>query len=195
MGVYLHYQAMPEGSRLARRLRADRPLCAMYCELIHRPAGPYDTVRLQPEELDDYLDEIAGNTVFGSRGAVARVYAHLQPELARAAEEFPGLPQRAAYFKLHDFDEHLARALARAGREDAEGLADKLVMGAGRFAPDGFGTGDLVLRVVPPPLVSEAAALLRGIGAGAFPGCEEEWAAFRGVYAGAAARGEAVVIA
>jgi hypothetical protein len=195
MGVYLHYQAMPEDSRLARRLRSERPLCVLYCELIHRPAGPYDTVRLRPEELDDYLAEIARNPVFGSRAAVDRVYSDLQAELARAAEEFPGLPKRVAYFKLHDFGRHLARALARAGRADAEELADKFVMGAGRFAPDGFGTGDVQLQVVSPPLVAEAAALFRGVDPASFAGWEEEWAAFRGVYAEAAPRGEAVMIA
>jgi hypothetical protein len=195
MGVYLHYQAIPEASRLFLRLKAEQPLCVMYAELIHRPAGPYDTSRLPPGELDTYLSEIATNPVFGSRPVVDRVFADLQAELARAAREFPGLPGRATYMKLQDFDRYLARALARVGRRDAGPLADALVMGAGPLAPDGFGTRNLRLRLVRPPLVAEAAGLLRGIGPEQFDGWEEEFAAFRSVYAEAAERGEAVVIA
>jgi hypothetical protein len=195
MGVYHHYQAMPESSRLARRLRSERPLCVLYAELIHQPAGPYDTARLPPEVLDEYLTWIAGNPVFGSRAAVDRVYADLQAELARAAAEFPGLPQRAAYFKVQAFDHQLARALAGAGRTDAEALADTLVWGAGPFAPEGFGTRNVQLQVVPAPLVAEAAGLLVGVDSEAFAGWEEEWEEFRGVYVEAAARGEAIVVA
>jgi hypothetical protein len=195
MGVSLYYQAMPEASRLCRRLRSEQPLCVMYAELIHRPAGPYDTDRLPPTEREDLLSGIGRNPVFGSRAAADRVYADLRGELARAAAEFPGLPRRAAYFKMHDyFDHHIARALAPA-RADAGELADRLIMGAGPFAPDGFGTADLQLQFAPPALVAEAAELFRDIKPAAFPGWDEEWAAFRSVYAEAAARGEAIVIA
>jgi hypothetical protein len=195
MGVYLHYQSMPEASRLFRRLRTERPLCVMYAELTHRPAGPYDTARLPPDDLDESMADIATNPVFGSRPAADRVFADLQAELARAADEYPGLPERAAYFKLQDFEQRLARALTRAGRADAEALAATLVWGPGPFAPKDFGTGDVQLRLVLPPLVAEAAELLRDIEPEQFAGWEDELAAFRGVYAEAATRGEAVVIA
>jgi hypothetical protein len=195
MGVYLHYQAMPEGSRLFRRLRVEQALCIMYAELIHRPAGPYDTARLLPEERDRFLADIAHNPVFGSRPAVDRAYQDLQAELDLAAADFPGLPDRAAYLKLEDFDRDLARALTRAGRPDAGPLADALVMGAVPLAPEGFGTGDVELRLVPPPLVAEAAELLRDIGPEQFEGSEGDFTGFRRVYAAAAERGEAVVVA
>jgi hypothetical protein len=194
MGIYLHYQSMPEASRLARRLRTEQLLCVLYAALIHRPAGPYDTACLPPQELDEYLTEIARNPLFGSRAAVDRLYADLQAELVRAAKEFPGLPQRAAYFKLQDFEHQLSQALASTGRADAKALAETIVWGAERFAPEGFGTRDVQLRVVPPPLVAEAAGLLQGVDPEAFAGWEEEWEAFRGVYVEAAGRGEAIVI-
>jgi hypothetical protein len=185
---------MPEGSRLLRRLRYERPLCVMYAELIHRPAGPYDTARLPPGELDDYLAEIARNLVFGSRPAVDSVFADLRAELAWAAEEFPGLPARGAYVKLQDQDRDLARALARAGRPDGERIAGAIVMGAGPLAPEGYGTGDVRPRFVPPPLVAEAADLLREIGPQRFEDWEELSECLR-VYAAAAERGEAIVVA
>lgn len=194
MGVYVQYQAMPEASRLARRLRTERPLCVMYCHLIHLPAGPYDSTRLEPRELDDHLTWIAGNSVFESREEVDRVYGDLLAELARAADEHPGLPNRSAYFKLQDFDEQLERALTRAGQQGAARLAETLVLGAEPFAPDGFGGGDVELRFVQASLVEQAARLLRGLDDEELQG-EPEWEEFRGVYLDAAVRGEAVVIA
>jgi hypothetical protein len=68
-------------------------------------------------------------------------------------------------------------------------------MGAGRFAPDGFGTGDVTLHIVPPPLVNAAAALFQQIGDDQFSGWEDEWESFRRMYAEAGARGEAIIIA
>jgi hypothetical protein len=195
MGAYGCYQAMPEESRLFRRLRTERALCVMYASSIHQPRGPYDIAHLPPSELADYLAEIAKEPVFGSRAAVDRVFADLQAELLSAAEEYPGLPHRAAYFKLSDFDEYLADALANAGRADAAALTHQIVMGTESFAPGMFGRGDMPLRVVPSPLVAEAAGLLRNIGPEQFPGWEEEWEAFRSVYIEAAARREAIVIA
>ncbi len=195
MGVYRHYQAMPEDSQLARRLRTERPLCVLYTELIHRPAGPYDTARLQSAEREEHLTEIAGNPLFGSRAVVDRVYADLQAELARAANEFPGLPDRATYFKLQDFDQQLAQVLAGIGRADADALVKTLVWGAGPFVPEGFGTSNVQLCIVSPSRVAEAAGLLQSIDPELFDGWEEEWEAFRGVYVEAAARSEAIVIA
>jgi hypothetical protein len=175
MGVYKHYQAMPEGGRLAGRLRTDRLLCVLYAELIHHPAGPCDTARLDRGEREACLNEIAGNPVFGSRAAVDRLYADLQAELTRAATEFPGLPQRSAYFKLQGFDQQLETALAGTSRPDAEDLARMLIWGAEAFAPAGFGGRNVQLRVVPPLLGAEAAGLLQGLDPEPFDGCEEEW--------------------
>jgi hypothetical protein len=167
----------------------------MYAELIHRPAGPFDTPRLEPQELDGYLTEIALNPVFGSRPIVDRVFADLRAELSRAAEESPGLPGRSAYFKLQDQDRDLARALATAGRVDAEQLAHAVILGAGPFAPEGFGTGDVRLRLIPPPLVAEAARLLQGLDPEQFGDWEEEFPEFRQVFAAAAEHGEAIIVA
>ncbi len=195
MGVYLHYQAMPDDSRLARLLRAERLLCVMYCEVIHRPAGPWDTVRLPLNDFDETLSSIADNPAFGSLGTAMQAYDDLRAELERAEREYPGLRRRAAYFKLIDFDAQLARGLAAAGRPDAEWLADSLVWGTERFAPDGFGGRNVTLQRVPSPLVADAAVQLRGVGPEAFDWRADDWAAFRGVYAEAAARGESIVIA
>jgi hypothetical protein len=196
MGVYLHYQALPADSRLARRLRTERPVCLLYATLIHNPAGPYDAARLPAAERNNLLTGIANNPVFGSRAEVDRVYADLQAELARADDEFPGLRRRAAYFKISDdFEDRLARVLARAGRADAAELADELLMGTGPFAPEGFGTVEVSLRFVPPARAAEGAALLRAADPAVFAQHGDDWPAFRAVYAEAAARGEAVVIA
>jgi hypothetical protein len=167
----------------------------MYAELIHRPAGPFDTTRLEPRELDNYLTEIARNPVFGSRPAVDRVFADLRAELSRAADRSPGLPGRSAYFKLHDQDRDLARAFAKAGRADAEQMAHAVVLGAGPLTPEGFGTSDVQLRLIPPPLVAEAARLLHDLDPKQFDGWEEEFPEFRQVFAAAAEHGEAIIVA
>ncbi|HET6571991.1 MAG TPA: hypothetical protein VFG68_00185 [Fimbriiglobus sp.] len=195
MGVYLHYQAMPDDSRLARRLRTNRPLCAMYCELIHSPAGPWDPDRLPLDDFDEALADIANNPEFGSLPAAVQAYDDLRAELERAEREYPGLRRRAAYFKLIDFDAQLARGLVAAGCPDAERLAGVMVWGAGQFAPDGFGGRNVTLQHIPPPLVADAAKQLRGVEPGAFEWRADDWESFRGVYAEAAARNEGVVIA
>lgn len=195
MGVHLHYQAMPEGSRLFARLRAERPLCVMYAGVIHSPAGPYDTDGLDPHELDDLLGDLAGNPAFGSWGAVDRAYADFRGELVRAADEFPGLRERSAYFKLVEVDERLAGVLARAGCPDARALADALVWGAEPFAPDGWGTGDVTLQLVPAALVARGADWLGRVPTPRPDQCAGDFDALRAVYAAAATRGEAIVIA
>lgn len=195
MGVYLHYQAMPDGGRLARLLRTERPLRAMYCELVHHPAGPWDTDRLPPDDLDELLTEVAGEPAFGSLPVAVQVYNDLRAELERSEREYPGLRRRAAYFKLIEFDVQLAHGLVTAGCPNAEWLAEALVWGVERFALDGFRSRNVALRYVPPPMVSVAAEQLQGVGAGAFDGWTGDWEAFRAVYAEAAARGEGVVVA
>lgn len=191
MGVYLHYQALPEASRLTRQLRSEQPLCVLYAELIHRPAGPYDFARLAPVDRDNYFDDIAANPVFGSPAALADVYADLQAELARADAEYPELAERSAYFKLGDFELWLARVLAAPGRADAARLASTLIWGGEPFAPAGFGTDDIELHYVSPAVVSEAAAVLRVAGSVTGP---DPWSGFRNVYVRAAERGEGMLI-
>lgn len=195
MGIYLHYQAMPDDSRLARLLRTEQRFCAIYCEVIHRPAGPWDTDRLPLDNFNETLADIAQNPTFGSLPKALQAYGDLRSELERAERSYPGLRRRAAYFKIIDFDAKLACGLAAAGNPDAERLDHSLVWGAGRFAPEGFGGRDVILQSVPPPLVADAAGQLRAVSPAAFDLRANDWAAFRRVYEEAAARGEGIVIA
>lgn len=194
MGVYLHYQAMPEESCLFRRLRSELPLCVMYCEVVHHPAGPFDPDRLSHDEFDEFVETIARNPVFGSVWVAQQGYDDLRGELERAESEHPGLRQRAAYFKLSDFDARLAAGLADAGH-DPERLAEPSVFGTEQFAPDGFSGRNVTLQYAPPPFVAAAADAFRGVSAKWFSDWEVEWTAFRQVYTEAALRREGIVIA
>ena len=195
MGFYIHYQAMPEGSRLFRRLRSDWLLCAMYGECIHRPAGPFDIAQLPPDELNGYLDEIAANPLFGLRQTAERAFADLQAELARANREYPGLARRSAYFELSYFDDRVANALARAGAPNGREFARAIFLGTEPFPSDSPDNDYVELQLLPPRLVAEAASRLSKVGPEEISGWEKTFPAFRCLYVEAAARGEAVVIA
>ena len=196
MGVYCSYQAMPVQSQPFKWLQTEQHFCVMYGSVSHRPAGPYDIVRLPQPELDELLKGIAENAVFGSRGVVDRVYTEPLAELARAAEEFPGLPQRATYMQRNcHFDAALARARKRLGHPEPEQLVDSLVLPDNHLAPDDFSAPNITLHLVQPESVAEGAKWLQKIDPDSLGESEaEDFRPWRAVYVAAAEHGEAVVV-
>jgi hypothetical protein len=123
--------------------------------------------------------------------------ADLQSELRKAAAQAPGLERRSAYMKLDDeFDRTLKRRLTRLRHPDAEAFTHSLIRGCGSFAPDSFGEATRQLRLVPAPVVNEAARWLRQIRPEVFKHdwLEEMYRDLQRAYLGAAEHGEAVVI-
>jgi hypothetical protein len=189
MGVYVHYQAVPADGELFRRLRDDPQFCVLYKMLLHRPCGPFDTRRLDADEVEELLNDIAGEEVFGSRAAVDRMMAELHRELAAATIAHPGLEQRAVYIKSNcDFDRHLERALQAQGHPSAGTLVSDLI-----FGNVAFEWGDGELTYVPTATVAEAARWFGPIDPASFGRLGDDFRAFRDLYVAAAGWGEVVV--
>ncbi len=192
MSVYIHYQAMPEQSRLFQRLSAELRLYTLYTRSLHQPAGPYEAISMPLGEYNDLFDDLAKNPTFGSRSVVDQVMADLTAELKDAALMYPGLPERSAYIKLIDIEERLGDALDRLGIPDACDLASEIVMGGESIAPAGFKREDL--RYFKASFIQEVTAPLQTIDLSDLGDEQELFLELRHVYVSAAERGEGIVI-
>src|SRR5262249_14228597 len=127
LGVSTHtyYQALPPRSGLFRKLRRDRDLSALYCQLTLLGPGPFHLSDLDPSEVNDTLDWLAEEEeAFGSRVRVDRTMDELRRELDRIMISHPGIERRAAYFEQvhNDIEEFLCRELKLKGYRSAAAL-------------------------------------------------------------------------
>ena len=195
MGHYCHYQAMPEASRLFRRLEHERLLCAAYDRLLHQPAGPYDFDFLAPEELEETLSGLAAEQPFGSRAVLDRAVEELRAELKAAKQDATGLDSRAAYMKMDcEFERTLVEQLNHLDHPASGDLANRLLGGIQQLAPSGPGAFSSRLRLVPAEVVAEAAGWLRPMSRGDFKWLADEFQSWQRAYLEAAEHGEAIVV-
>jgi hypothetical protein len=127
----------------------------------------------------------------------------LVASLAEARAKHPGLEQRQLYLDKTqwDIEERLAGELRSRNRKDAGEFTRTVLFGAEPLTPPGVvgPTGDR-LRVVPPGIVKEAAAVLLSIDpAKLFESASEDWLYedfkdLQTLYSAAAEHGEAIVV-
>lgn len=165
MSFYTYYQAIPERSRLLERLRGEKRFCYLYTRLIPYGPGPFHLDEMDPDELDDILNDFAGVELFGSRAEVDGYLGGITAELAEAVAAYPGLGGRAAYIeKQHgEIEEPLTQELRCRGSEADVKLMTELFYGGDALAPDFFDRYEPQFRLVPARAVEEGARLLAGV--------------------------------
>lgn len=201
MSYYTYYQAVPEGSRLLARLRGERPFCVLYTGLIPYGPGPFHLKWLDPDELDDILNDFPGAGTFGTRDDVDRCLDDLVAELAEAVRLAPGLGDRAAYIEKHhaEIEGPLALALSRLGPGGDAFLLAELLYGGDPLAPAFFAPADRrQLRFVPAADVAAGVGMLDAVesleGEGVDDYACEQYRDWKSFLASTAARGEAVLV-
>jgi hypothetical protein len=198
MGYSPYYQAIPEGSRLFSRLRANRRLATLMDQFFPSASRPLDLYEAGEDEVVEVLEavvEMEGG-LFASPADAGQALAELREEIARAEVQHPGLIARTAFLNKSqdDIEVRLVKRLTKRGRADAAAFVDALLFGAEDFA-EGFQA-----RLVPSELVAEAAAALRDVepellfGAAEEDYHREDYRAWRRLYLEAGARGEAVLV-
>jgi hypothetical protein len=165
MSFYTYYQAIPERSRLLERLRGEERFGCLYTWLIPYGPGPFHLNKLDPDELDDILNDFVGGELFGSRAEVDGCLRDITAELAEAVTVYPGLGWRAAYIeKQHrEIEEPLAQELRSRGSEADVKLMTELLYGGDALAPAFFDDYQSQLRLIPASTVAEGAKLLAGV--------------------------------
>jgi hypothetical protein len=201
MSFYTYYQAIPERSRLLERLRGEERFGCLYTWLIPYGPGPFHLDKLDPDELDDILNDFVGGELFGSRAEVDGCLKDITAELAETVTVHPGLGERAAYIeKQHrEIEGPLTKELRCRGSEADVELMTDLLYGGEDLAPDFFGQNDSQLRLVPATTVGQGAKLLAGVelseqAHGISDYACEQYRGWKALIIGAAGLGEAIIV-